>query len=62
MAISNDECCRFVNLAIKAFVLGDYLESKVNFEKVLKIDPEDVKAKNSIVQIGEKIEKLGLKG
>jgi len=49
-----------VNIAIKEFIQGNYLESKKYFEKVLAINPDDEKAKNSIEKIDNKISSLNL--
>ncbi len=57
---SADEKENLINLAIKEFIQGNYLESKKYFERVLEIDPNDEKAKNSIAKIDAKIEKLKL--
>ena len=59
--LSDDEKMRdLVNIAIKEFIQGNYLESKKYFEKVLAINPDDEKAKNSIEKIDNKISSLNL--
>ena len=61
LAISPEEEVRnLINLGIKEFIQGNYLEAKDYFERVLKIDPNDEKAKNSIEKIDEKIKSLNL--
>jgi len=49
-----------INIAIKEFIQGNYLESKKYFEKVLEISPDDEKAQNSIAKINEKAKNLNL--
>ncbi len=49
-----------INIAIKEFIQGNYLESRKYFEKVLEISPDDEKAKNSIAKIDKKVKELGL--
>lgn len=49
-----------VNLGIKQYIQGNYVEAKRYFEKVLEIDPTDEKAQNSIAKLDQKISTLQL--
>lgn len=49
-----------VNSAIKEYIQGNYIKAKELFDEVLKINPNDKKAQNSIKKIEAKIEQLGL--
>jgi len=49
-----------VNKGIKEYLLGNYIRAKRYFEKVLKLDPNDQKAKNSILKIDRKMRLLDL--
>ena len=55
-----EEKQNFINLAIKNYIQGNYVEAKKYFEKVLEIDPDDEKAKNSIAKLDKKINSLQL--
>jgi tetratricopeptide (TPR) repeat protein len=56
----DEEKQNLINLAIKEYIQGNYLDAKKFFEKVLEIDPNDEKALNSIAKLNVKIEAMNL--